>query len=151
MALIFGGCGAYFRGGGGGGVPTFGGRLLSSSNKMLVEMREVEVELFDNNFSFIWSFISLQSIFSKIKKENFYALTFFLGGGGRLLLGGAYCWGGAYYRSLISSLQQMRLLLGGAYYRGRLFRKFTVSPVVSFRKSGCNKIKPSQHKAVTTL
>ena len=39
----------------------------------------------------------------------------------RLLLGGAYFWGGAYYRSLISSLQQMRLLLGGAYYR-----KFTV-------------------------
>ena len=66
-------------------------------------------ELFDNNFSFISSFISLQSIFSKIKKENFYALTF----------GGAYFWeGGAYYRSLISSLQQMRLLLGGAYYRG---------------------------------
>ena len=34
--------------------------------------------------------------------------------------GGAYFWEGAYYRSLISSLQQMRLLLGGAYYRGRL-------------------------------
>ena len=27
-----------------GGAPTFGGRLLSSSKKMLVEMREVEVE-----------------------------------------------------------------------------------------------------------
>ena len=38
----------------------------------------------------------------------------------RLLLGGAYFWGGAYYRSLISNLQQMRLLLGGAYYRGAL-------------------------------
>ena len=38
----------------------------------------------------------------------------------RLLLGGAYFWEGAYYRSLISSLQQMRLLLGGAYYRGAL-------------------------------
>ena len=38
----------------------------------------------------------------------------------RLILGGAYFWGSAYYRSLISSLQQMRLLLGGAYYRGRL-------------------------------
>ena len=34
--------------------------------------------------------------------------------------GGAYFWEGAYYRSLISSLQQMRLLLGGAYYRGAL-------------------------------
>ena len=38
----------------------------------------------------------------------------------RLLLGGAYFWEGAYYRGLISSLQQMRLLLGGAYYRGAL-------------------------------
>ena len=38
----------------------------------------------------------------------------------RLLLGGAYFWEGAYYRSLISSLQRMRLLLGGAYYRGAL-------------------------------
>ena len=35
-------------------------------------------------------------------------------------MGGAYFWEGAYYRSLISSLQQMRLLLGGAYYRGAL-------------------------------
>ena len=59
-------------------------------------------ELFDNNFRFISSFISL--------KQKFM----------RLLLGGAYFWGGAYYRSLISSLQQMRLLLGGAYYRGAL-------------------------------
>ena len=69
-------------------------------------------ELFDNNFSFISSFISLQHFFEE-KKTNFYALTFG---------GGAYFWEGAYYRSLISSLQQMRLLLGGAYYR-----KFTVS------------------------
>ena len=38
----------------------------------------------------------------------------------RLLLGGAYFWEGAYYRSLISSLQQMRLLLSGAYYWGAL-------------------------------
>ena len=70
-------------------------------------------ELFDNNFSFISSFISLQSIFKK-KKKTFTRLHF----------GGAYFWealtfgGGAYYRSFISSLQQMRLLLGGAYYRG---------------------------------
>ena len=61
-------------------------------------------ELFDNNFSFISSFISLQSISKKKKKK--------------LLC--AYFWEGAYYRSLISSLQQMRLLLGGAYYRGAL-------------------------------
>ena len=50
-----------------------------------------------------------QSI-SKKKKKTFM----------RLLLGVAYFWEGAYYRSLISSLQQMRLLLGGAYYRGAL-------------------------------
>ena len=62
-------------------------------------------ELFDNNFSFISSFISLQSHFFEEKKPKFLR---------------AYFWGGAYYRSLISSLQQMRLLLGGAYYRGAL-------------------------------
>ena len=67
-------------------------------------------ELFDNNFSFISSFISLQSIFRRKKTKTFM----------RLLLWGAYFWEGAYYRSLISSLQQMRLLLGGAYYRGAL-------------------------------
>ena len=66
-------------------------------------------ELFDNNFSFISSFISLQHFFEEKNK------TFM-----RILLGGAYFWEGAYYRSLISSLQQMRLLLGGAYYRGAL-------------------------------
>ena len=67
-------------------------------------------ELFDNNFSFISSLISLQHFFEE-KKQTFM----------RLLLGGAYFWEeGAYYRSLISSLQQMRLLLGGAYYRGAL-------------------------------
>ena len=38
MGRLFSG-GAYFR-----GAPTFGGRLLLSSKKMLVEMREVEVE-----------------------------------------------------------------------------------------------------------
>ena len=64
-------------------------------------------ELFDNNFSFISSFISLQSI---------YALTFW----GALTFGRRLLLEGAYYRSLISSLQQMRLLLGGAYYRGAL-------------------------------
>ena len=74
-------------------------------------------ELFDNNFSFISSFISLQSIFSKKKNKKLLRAYFWVG---------AYFWealtfgGGAYYRSLISSLQQMRLLLGGAYYRGAL-------------------------------
>ena len=52
-------------------------------------------ELFDNNFSFISSFISLQSIFQKKKKETFTRLLFWValtiggggggGGGGRLL------------------------------------------------------------------
>ena len=95
-------------------------------------------ELFDNNFSFISSFISLQSIFSQKKKQTFM----------RLLLGGAYFWKGAYYRSLISSLQRMRLLLGGAYYRGALIgslrylhnirdliREETAQIITFFRKS----------------
>ena len=43
----------------------------------------------------------------------------------RLLLGGAYFWVGAYYRGLISSLQQMRLLSGGGE-GGAYYRKFTV-------------------------
>ena len=89
-------------------------------------------ELFDNNFSFISSFISFlpfntwssyidgnilvpfQSIFFERKNKTF---THLLLGGAYFFLGGG---GGAYYQSLISSLQQMRLLLGGAYYRGRL-------------------------------
>ena len=71
------------------------------------------------NYSIIISplfrLLYLFSIFSKKKKQTFM----------RLLLGGAYFWEGAYYRSLISSLQQMRLLLGDAYYR-----KFTVLPIL---------------------
>ena len=57
----------------------------------------------------------------------------------RLLLGGAYFWEGAYYQSLISSLQQMRLLLSGAYYRGRLLQEVYGIPheeyVTKFYKS----------------
>ena len=50
----------------------------------------------------------------------------------RLLLGAAYFGGGgggggAYYRSLISSLKQMRLLLGALTIGGAYYRKFTVS------------------------
>ena len=67
-------------------------------------------ELFDNNFSFISSLYLFSPFFRRKNKQNFM----------RLLLGGAYFWEGAYYRSLISSLQQMRLLLDGAYYRGAL-------------------------------
>ena len=56
--------------------------------------------------------------FRRKKTTNFYALTF----GWALTLGRRLLWGGggAYYRSLISSLQQMPLLLGSAYYRGAL-------------------------------
>ena len=80
-------------------------------------------ELFDNNFSFISSFISLQSIFSKKKNKKLLRAYFWVG---------AYFWealtfgGGAYYRSLISSLQQMRLILGALISGGAYYRKFTV-------------------------
>ena len=56
----------------------------------------------------------------------------------RLLLGGAYFWEGAYYRSLISSLQQMRLLLGGAYYRGGGGGGGIISTYIQFYKNSEN-------------
>ena len=58
--------------------------------------------------------VPFQSIFSKRKKKLLRAYFW----GALIFEGGAYFWGDAYYRSLISSLQQMRLLLGGAYYGG---------------------------------
>ena len=54
-------------------------------------------------------YIYISSAFFRRKKTKLLCAYFW---------GGAYFWEGAYYRSLISSLQQMRLLLGGAYYRG---------------------------------
>ena len=70
-------------------------------------------ELFDNNFRFISSFISL--------KQKIYALTF----GGRLLLGGG---GGRLLSEYSTNALTFgwRLLSGGAYYR-----KFTVSMYLS--------------------